>query len=256
MNKSVKFNIDSDSESSDNEEYRELKKHIIKPNKSNNKKNTTLGSFSNYIDFNNQELFNKGDFDNLINTINPDDNYIDSDEEEDKYMEELDKKEEELYSDTTDSEQEDYILGYREYLIESGNNIYINDKVIEEPINNKFENKIDDILDKLDINNDPLLDEIFNNLNKKENIIEEEEKKEEINEEEKEKKIKFDIEIAYNIFKNRYSDIITNKTEKKIYKLFDIFIRNNPDKKHDFYVNFIRMILLEKPDELINNMKE
>jgi hypothetical protein len=250
MNKSVKFNINSDSESSDNEEYRELKKHIIKPNKSNYKKNTTLGSFSNNIDFNSQELFNNGDFNNLINTINPNDNYIDSDEEDDKYMENLDNKEEELYSDTSDSEEEDYILGYREYLIESGNNVYINNKIIEEPINNK----IDDILDKLDINDDPLLDEIFNNLNKKENIIEE--KKEEINDEEKEKKIKFDIDIAFNIFKNRYNDIITNKTEKKIYKLFDIFIRNNPDKKHEFYVNFIRMILLEKSDELINNMTE
>ena len=45
-----------------------------------------------------------------------------------------------------------------------------------------------------------------------------------------EKKNSFDIEISYNTFKKRYSELCDKNKEPIILKLFKILITNNPNK--------------------------
>jgi hypothetical protein len=200
--------------------------------------------------------------------------HIDSDDE---YQQNMLKKENDLNYESSDNEdisdleeydhldcleiddidkKNKYILGYKEFItIKSSNNDQIidnkNDQIIENNNNNNkiIENNnddfLDDILDKIDLDENNL-DEIIKN--NKDNITLEEDNVEEdeiiYNEEDQEKKNNFDISVSYNTFKNRYKELCEGKKDKIIYNLFKILITNNPNKNLEFYVNFVKSIIM------------
>lgn len=207
-------------------------------------------------------------------------NHIDEVDSDDEYFNNTLKKEKDLdYESSEDENYNDndnydnlecleiddidkkskYVLGFREYIFttnisndKSNNNEVIYDKsnnneVIDDKSNNeqiiedKSDNILDDILDKIDLD-DNKLDILINDLVKEEYKEEKEDNDKEVIVDQK-KKNSFDIEISYNTFKKRYSELCDKKKEPIILKLFKILITNNPNKNLEFYVNFVKSFI-------------
>jgi len=225
-----------------------------------------MNAFKNFHNNNIEHVDSDDEYNNkLLDKEN--DLYYESSEDED--LNDIDNYDnlESLDIDDMDRKQK-YVLGFRECIIEKSNNNQIinnNDQIInnnDQMINNndqiinnndqKIDNKsnniedkdiLDDILDKLDIDENKL-DELIKEIKMEDNREIIKDKDEVLNEIDQEKKNNFDIEVSFNTFKKRYSEFCDKKQEPIVLKLFKILITNNPNKHLEFYVNFVKSFIL------------
>ncbi len=131
--------------------------------------------------------------------------------------------------------------------IESNNDInHITNKKVNFSINNEYESDSDNS-DHSNHSNDDLDNEnIVNDTQQNENDISDESDNDSvISEKDYVSKMDFDIDVSLHMFLERYEHFNRPEAREIIKYMFEILVKSNPDKSHEYYVNFVISNLMD-----------